>query len=97
MAAGLVHTLARKADGTVWSWGFNGVGQLGDGGTVDQHTPVRARDLTDVVAVGAGSYHSLAVRQDGSVVTWGWNTFGQLGDGTTATTGHRSRCRAWPT
>ncbi|MFN2608385.1 MAG: hypothetical protein ABR511_10945 [Acidimicrobiales bacterium] len=69
--------------GTVWAWGWNGVGQLGDGTTVDRHLPVPVGGLSGVVGVSAGPYHTLAVRGDGTVWAWGWNAFGQIGDGTT--------------
>ena len=83
VAAGVYHSLAVRADGTVWSWGWNGLGQLGDGTTVDRHAPIRVRGLDRVVAVSAGAYNSLALRADGTVWAWGWNGVGQLGDGTT--------------
>lgn len=82
VAAGYYHSLALRADGTVWSWGWNGYGQLGDGTTTDRRTPTRVAGVRDVVAVAAGVYHSLALRADGSVWSWGWNGVGQLGDGT---------------
>jgi uncharacterized delta-60 repeat protein len=69
--------------GTVWAWGWNGVGQLGDGTTTDRHAPVQVRGLSGVVSVSAGPWNTLAVRGDGTVWAWGWNGVGQLGDGTT--------------
>ena len=69
--------------GTVWSWGWNAMGQLGDGTTADRHAPVQVPDLAGVVAVSAGAYHTLALRRDGTVWAWGYNAVGQLGDGTT--------------
>jgi alpha-tubulin suppressor-like RCC1 family protein len=79
------HYLARQAsDGTVWAWGDNFYGQLGDGTTTDRDTPQQVSGLTDVTKVKAGQYHSLAVKSDGTVWAWGWNKYGQLGDGTTA-------------
>ncbi|MEW6523474.1 MAG: carboxypeptidase regulatory-like domain-containing protein [Bacillota bacterium] len=83
LAAGKYHSLALRADGTVWAWGSNGAGRLGDGTTTDRPAPVQVRDLADVVAVAAGTSHSLALRADGTVWAWGSNYFGQLGDGTT--------------
>ncbi|RKG50096.1 kelch-like protein [Corallococcus sp. AB011P] len=82
LAAGSGHTLALKQDGTVWAWGSNGQGQLGDGTGADRLTPVQVQGLTGVAAFAAGSLHSLAVKQDGTVWAWGTNN-GQLGDGTT--------------
>jgi alpha-tubulin suppressor-like RCC1 family protein len=84
MAAGGFHALALKADGTLFAWGFNTSGQVGDGTTTTRRSPVAVSSLTDVVAVAAGGEHSLAVKRDGSVWAWGRNNYGQLGDGTTA-------------
>jgi hypothetical protein len=69
--------------GTVRAWGWNGVGQLGDGTTADRRLP-SSTGLSGVVAVASGYYHSLALRRDGTVWAWGWNGVGQLGNGTTA-------------
>ena len=62
-----------KRDGSVWSWGSNGYGQLGDGTTFNRSTPVRVVGLTDVTAVSAGSFHSLALDLSGAVWSWGYN------------------------
>ena len=83
VGAGGAHSLALRDDGTVWAWGYNNHGQLGDGATTDRHTPVQVRDLSGVVSISSGGWHSLALRDDGTVWAWGWNEFGQLGDGTT--------------
>jgi len=83
IAAGGSHGLAVKADGTVWAWGLNLTGQLGDGTTTNRTTPVQVSGLANAVAVAGGASHSLAVRSDGTVWAWGLNTYGQLGDGTT--------------
>ena len=76
------HALALKSDGTVWSWGGNGSGQLGNGTLVARWTPQAVQGLTDVVSVAAGNAHSAAVKSDGTVMAWGANGLGQLGDGT---------------
>jgi len=81
IAAGTSHVLALASDGTVWSWGHNRSGQLGDGSRVDRPTPVRVRGLHDVRMVSAGDAFSLALEGDGSVLAWGNNASGQLGDG----------------
>ncbi len=75
-------SLALKEDGTVWAWGGNNYGQLGNGTTTDQSSPVRVGALTNIVAIAAGSWHSLALRSDGTVWAWGANWHGELGDGT---------------
>ena len=78
------YNFALKSDGTVWAWGNNMFGQLGDGSTVDRPVPVQVSGLTDVNALGGRGYHSLALKGDGTVWTWGFNSAGQLGDGTLA-------------
>lgn len=83
IAGGANHSLAAKSDGTVYGWGTNGSGQLGDGTQTQRNAPTQVTGLTDVTAVAAGGTHSLARKSDGSVVGWGANNFGQLGDGTT--------------
>ena len=80
VTAGWYHILALKNDGTVWTWGFNNVGQLGDGTTVNRSTPVQV-PISEVKAITAGSYHSVALKTDGTVWTWGGGTSGQLGNG----------------
>jgi alpha-tubulin suppressor-like RCC1 family protein len=82
IAAGEFHTLALKSDGTAWAWGANDRGQLGDGTTLESHTPVQVGWLTRVWAIAVGGHHSLALKSDGMVLAWGWNGDGQLGDGT---------------
>ncbi|WP_409014998.1 RCC1 domain-containing protein, partial [Archangium sp.] len=82
-AAGDKHSLWVRPDGTVWAWGNNQYGQLGDGTTATRSSPRRVSALSGVVALSAGYFHSLAVLQDGTVWAWGKNDSGQLGDGTT--------------
>lgn len=68
--------MALKSNGTVWSWGRNSEGQLGDGTLVQRTTPVAVYGLTNIVNVASGYYHSLAVKSDGTVWTWGKNISG---------------------
>ena len=83
ISAGFWHSLARKSDGTVWAWGLNSDGQLGDGGITNSNTPVQVTGLTGALAISAGDAHSLAAKADGTAWAWGGNGFGRLGDGTT--------------
>jgi hypothetical protein len=76
--------LALKSNGTIWAWGFNQYGQLGDGTTVNHTTPIQIHGLNNVIATAAVvSVHSVALKDDGTVWAWGKNYHGQLGDGTT--------------
>ena len=77
------HALALLSDGSVWAWGKNASGQLGDGTTASRTQPQAVPGMSNVIAVSAGRCHSLALRGDGTVWSWGCNTSGELGDGTT--------------
>jgi alpha-tubulin suppressor-like RCC1 family protein len=86
VAAGSLHSLALTSTGSVFAWGYNADGELGDGGTANTDVPVKV-DLpagTKVTAIAAGGYYSLAVTSTGSVFAWGYNADGELGDGGTA-------------
>lgn len=76
------HSMALKNDGTVWSWGSNLYGGLGNGNNINTNVPGQVLLLNNVTQISAGGWHSSALKNDGTVWTWGWNTDGQLGDGT---------------
>jgi alpha-tubulin suppressor-like RCC1 family protein len=77
------YSLALKSDGTVWAWGDNTYGDLGNGTYTTSNMPVQVSDLSGVTSsFGGGVYHSVALKGDGTVWTWGDNSFGQLGNGT---------------
>ncbi|MGG1553618.1 InlB B-repeat-containing protein [Paenibacillus ferrarius] len=78
------HVLALKDDGTVWAWGRNDNGELGDGTTTQRQLPVQVVGLTDVVALVNAGYHSLALKSDGTVWAWGRNSYGESGGGISA-------------
>ena len=83
IATGFHHSLALKADGGVWAWGYNRNGQLGDGSTVEKASPVQVLlPGSEVIQVAAGKIYSLALKADGSVWGWGNNAWGQMADGT---------------
>lgn len=83
IAAGYAQTLGLKSDGTVWAWGWNKYGQLGDDTDTDRTSPVQVSGLSGVTAIVGGWHHSLALKSDGTVWGWGDNWGGQLGDRTT--------------
>ncbi|WP_434781934.1 PKD domain-containing protein [Corallococcus caeni] len=83
LSATAYHTLALKQDGTLWAWGYNDSGQLGDAVDAVRMTPTLVTGLTGTTALASGTYHSLALKHDGTVWAWGLNNLGQLGDGTT--------------
>ena len=82
IAAGSSSSIALKNDGTVWAWGLNDDGQLGDGTTTQRNTPVQVIGLTDIIAVAGGYIHFVFLKNDGTVWSVGFNSDGQLGDGT---------------
>ena len=82
IAAGYNHNVVIKSNGTVWAWGSNGSGQLGNGATTDSQLPVQVSNLSGVVSVSADYHYTMALKSDGSLWTWGYNTQGQLGNGT---------------
>ncbi|NDG29198.1 hypothetical protein EB118_03745 [bacterium] len=75
------HSLAINSAGTLFAWGINSFGQLGDGTTISKSLPVQIGS-SSWVAVATGSSHSLAVRSGGTLYSWGLNNNGRLGDGT---------------
>ncbi len=84
---GELHNFALKSDGTVWAWGLNAFGQLGDGstnwGALSNRSvyPVQVSGLASVKSLGGRGYHSMALKTDGTIWCWGDNASGQLGNG----------------
>ena len=87
VSCGWVNTAAITSDGTLWLWGSNGDGELGNGGVgndeyngyVVQTTPIKV--MNDVSTVSCGWHHIAAVKDDGTLWMWGLNRYGQLGNG----------------
>lgn len=81
VGAGKYISVALKADGTVWTWGRNDSGTLGNGNYDNSNVPVQVLGLSDVIQIGVGSWHVFALTADGSVYAWGQNNFAVLGLG----------------
>ena len=81
VALGGSHSAAITKDGSLYIWGWNNYGQLGDGTTTGRYTPIKIMD--NVASVSLGNSHSAAITKDGSLYMWGYNGNGRLGDGTT--------------
>jgi hypothetical protein len=84
IAGGWDHSMALKSDGTIWTWGNNWAGQLGDGTTVQRDYAAPVIGLTNAIAIGSGGDHSLVLCADGTVWAWGFNRNGQVGNGNDA-------------
>jgi alpha-tubulin suppressor-like RCC1 family protein len=82
VSAGREQSLAIKTDGTLWTWGLNDYGQLGDGTTINKNTPFQIGSGTNWKQVTAGNWFSTALKNDGTLYSCGRNDIGQLGDGT---------------
>ena len=87
ISAGAKHSLAIKGDGTLWAWGRNGSGEIGDGTTTNKYQPVQIGNSNNWGEISAGTSvgtnHSLALKTDGTLWAWGDNSSYQLGDNTT--------------
>ncbi|MFD2600750.1 T9SS type A sorting domain-containing protein [Flavobacterium suzhouense] len=81
------HSLAVKSDHTLWAWGHNAYGQLGNGETTNSSIPVQVSSEGQWAVVAGGSDHSVALKADHTLWTWGRNNNGQLGDNTNTDNG----------
>jgi alpha-tubulin suppressor-like RCC1 family protein len=87
VSAGANHTIAIKTNGTLWAWGWNHYGQLGDETNTNRTTPRQVGTNSDWIQVDSYSYHTLGVKTNRTIWAWGWNYYGQLGLGYTILNG----------
>lgn len=83
VASGNYHVLALKSDNTLWGWGANYNGELGDGTYQIRPTISQIGTASNWLTIATGSGHTIAIKTDGTLWSWGDNSAGQLGDGTT--------------
>ncbi|HPM63323.1 MAG TPA: hypothetical protein PLM88_02200 [Bacillota bacterium] len=81
VSAGFQHSVALKGDGTVWVWGMNSHGQLGNGISGSGYGPYMVSGPDQAIAVAAGENYGMAVAVDGSIWAWGANAGNYLGTG----------------
>lgn len=89
VTAGASHTLALKVDGTLWAWGANSRGQLGDGTFTDRNAPVQIGGGPWALVSARGD-HTVGIKTDGTLWAWGDNSYGQVGNGQSGSSAHRS-------
>jgi alpha-tubulin suppressor-like RCC1 family protein len=87
IACGIYHTIALDSTGKVHSWGYNGLGQLGNNTVVNSSIPIAVSGYgslvgKSIVAIACGFYHTIALDSFGTVHAWGYNNNGQLGNNT---------------
>jgi len=89
ISLGKEHSSALTSTGRLFTWGYNRYGQLGDGATTNQNTPIEITSQFNlgfdetIISISLGDSHSSALTSMGRLFTWGYNTYGQIGDGTT--------------
>jgi len=83
VSSGGGHTCAIRSNGTVWCWGYNPFGQLGNNSITSTTYPVQASGINNAAWVAAGHNHSCALLSDNTVWCWGYNAYGEVGDGST--------------
>ena len=92
VSSGTNHTVALLNNGTIWSWGNNSRGQLGDGSNLDRDFPVQeSTHNTNWTYVAAGNEYTVALKNNGTIWSWGRNSQGQLA--TNDTTSHNTPTR----
>ena len=80
------HSAAIDSEGNLWTWGYNGYGELGDNSTTTRTSPVKVKEGTSFKKVSSGTYHTLAIDREGYLWTFGANFKGQIGNDSTIST-----------
>ena len=75
------HTISLKSSGTLWAWGWNASGQLGDGTTTDKLSPIQIGTDTNWMLISTKNVHNLALKINGTLWSWGEGASGCLGNG----------------
>ncbi|MBI5207493.1 MAG: Ig-like domain-containing protein [Candidatus Firestonebacteria bacterium] len=83
ISAGKYHNAAIKSNGTLWTWGYNEYGQIGNGKTENKNIPVKIGTEKNWMLVACGGFHTAAIKTDGTLWLWGNNKYGQIGNGKT--------------
>jgi hypothetical protein len=98
VTSGIMHSIALKTNGTIWTWGCNAVGDYGQlGRTGDKTQPGPVGTQSDWSLITAGGYHTAAIKTNGTLWVWGRNDFGQLGLGYTTDSNNPPRGVPTPT
>ena len=79
--AGMFHTMALKNDGTLWTWGDNDKGELGDGTRTNRLSPIQVGNSNNWASISVGNEYSMAIKTDGTLWAWGDNGWGKYGNG----------------
>jgi len=79
-----IHAVATKLDNTIWTWGLNSSGQLGDNTSVNKSSPIQVGTAANWIQATGGSLSSAGIKDDNTLWLWGGNAYGQLGDNTIA-------------
>ena len=102
LSTGYTHIISVKTDGTLWSWGYNPFGNLGQNdqgfsGSTSRSSPTQIGTATDWSQVASGYLTSAATKTDGTLWTWGENEGGQLGINIQGGAPQYLNCRSSPT
>lgn len=85
ISVGQSHSMGIKNDGTLWGWGFNLDGRIGDGTNINKSIPTQITSENNWLVICAGQSSTYAIKNDSSLWAWGYNQYGDLGDGTNVT------------